>query len=67
MSEGDGNYDPLEHLRTLNQAAQANLADHERIWRSIEVLRDSHVKTLEGVDQLSRAIRNFRQNPAGES
>ena len=59
MAQEDGNYDPLEHLRTLNQAAQANLAEHERIWRSIEVLRDSDVKTLEGVDQLTLAIRNL--------
>ena len=59
MAEGNGNYDPLEHLRALNQLAQSNLVEHDRIWKSIEGLKGSHVKTLDGVDQLTRAIRGL--------
>ncbi len=59
MAQESGNYDPFEHLRTLNQLAQSNLDEHERIWKSVEGLRDSHLKTLEGVDQLTRAIRDL--------
>ena len=59
MAEGNGNYDPLEHLRTLNDLAQANLNEHERIWKSIETLRDSHVQTLAGIERLTSAIRSL--------
>ena len=57
MAEGNRNYDPLEHLRTLNRLAQANLDEHERIWKSIETLRDSHAQTIAGIDRLTSAIR----------
>ena len=59
MMDDNDSYNPLEHSRRLGQTAQSNLVKYERIWRSVEALRDSHVKTLEGVDQLTLAIRNL--------
>ena len=59
MADGSGNYDPLEHLKALNALAQSSLDEHELIWKSVEGLRDSHLKTLEGLEQLTRAIREL--------
>ncbi len=57
--EPNGNYDCSENIRVLNEAMRLNYEEHERIWKSIDKLRDSARETNTAVAGLSGAIRNL--------
>ncbi len=57
--EPNGDYDWRENLRTLKEAMLLNLDEHDRIWRSIERLRESQLETGEQIKNLVAAIRDL--------
>ncbi len=59
MANENGSFDWAENLRVLNDAARLNLDEHERIWKSIETLRDSQLAVNEQVSSLVGAIRDL--------
>jgi hypothetical protein len=59
MANENGGFDWAGNLRDLNEAARLNLDEHERIWKSIEILRDNQLAANEQVSGLVRAIRDL--------
>jgi hypothetical protein len=59
MAEGNGNYDPQENLRLLNEAARLNLDEHQAIWKAIEMTNDNVHATNMSVQNLVGAIRDL--------
>ncbi|MBV9304349.1 MAG: hypothetical protein JOY62_15130 [Acidobacteriaceae bacterium] len=59
MPDGNGSYDWRERMERLEQSIQKNWADHERIDRNIEGLRQSMVQQKENVDKLLGALRDL--------
>jgi hypothetical protein len=57
MAEPNGNYDPLENLRLLNEAARRNLDEQEAIWKAIQATSDNVHATNMSVQNLIGAIR----------
>ena len=57
---GKSRLEQLEKIAAdLLEAAQKNLDEHDKIWKSIETLRDSHLDTLAGIKQLTGSIRDL--------
>jgi hypothetical protein len=59
VAQGNGNFDWEQNLHDLNEAARLNLDEHERIWKSIETLRDSQLMINQQVSSLVSAIRDL--------
>ncbi len=59
MAQGNGNFDWEQNLHDLNEAARLNRDKHERIWKSIETLRDSQLMVNQQVSSLVSAIRDL--------
>jgi hypothetical protein len=57
MPEGNGDYRQI--IADLVTAARLNLDEHDRIWKSIEKLRDAQLELGEHVKNLVTAVRDL--------
>jgi len=59
MAEGNGNYDWNERMRRLEESVERNWEEHDRIFKSVETLRESNIRLHEDVQDLVNGIRSL--------